>query len=81
MNLQVIWTLKAASYIVNLLKNVTKTGTAVVMSHPQHTYAWQISWYRIPLQDGHINDVTKEYSKIDLTEDREKIKSEKNIKL
>jgi cell division transport system ATP-binding protein len=62
---------ETASYIVNLLKNVTKTGTAVVMSTHNIPMLDKYPGIVYRCKDGHINDVTKEYSKIDLTEDGE----------
>ena len=62
---------ETASYIVNLLKNVTKTGTAMVMSTHNIPMLDKYPGIVYRCKDGHINDVTKEYSKIDLTEDGE----------
>ena len=62
---------ETAAYIVSLLKQISQTGTAIVMTthnipmldkFPGIVYRWK---------DGAIYDVTNDYNKMDLTEEAE----------
>ena len=63
--------IETASNIIALLKSITQTGTAVIMSTHNismlNTYPGIV--YRC--KDGCMTDVTKEYNKINLSEDEE----------
>lgn len=63
---------ETASHIVKLLKDITQTGTAVVMS--THNIPMLDKYQGIVYQckDGHIDDITNKYNRIDLKEDMEK---------
>ncbi len=60
-----------ASDIVKLLKDITQTGTAVVMSTHNIPMLDKFPGIVYRCKDHHVYDVTKEYNKIDLSEDAE----------
>lgn len=60
---------ETANNIVRLLKNITTEGTAVVMSTHNIPMLDRFPGIVYRCKDGHINDVTKEYNHLDLTED------------
>lgn len=60
-----------ASSIVQLLKEVAKTGTAIVMSTHNIPMLDKFPGIVYRCKDGHLHDVTKEYNKMDLSEDAE----------
>ncbi len=60
-----------ASDIVKLLKDITQTGTAVVMSTHNIPMLDKFPSIVYRCKDHHVYDVTKEYNKIDLSEDAE----------
>ena len=60
-----------ASDIVKLLKDITQTGTAVVMSTHNIPMRDKFPGIVYRCKDHHVYDVTKEYNKIDLSEDAE----------
>jgi cell division transport system ATP-binding protein len=62
---------ETANNIVRLLKNITAEGTAVVMSTHNIPMLDRFPGIVYRCKDGHIGDVTKEYNKLDLTEDEE----------
>lgn len=62
---------ETANSIVNLLKNITKQGTAVVMSTHNIPMLNRFPGIVYRCKDGEINDVTREYNKPDLSEDEE----------
>lgn len=59
---------ETASHIVALLKEITKTGTAVVMSTHNIPMLDKYPGIVYRCKDGHISDVTKEFNKISLAE-------------
>ena len=59
---------ETANHIVGLLKEITKTGTAVVMSTHNISMLDKYPGIVYRCKDGHMADVTKEYNKIDLSE-------------
>lgn len=62
---------ETASNIVSLLKNITKTGTAVIMSTHNIPMLDKFPGIVYCCKDGNISDVTNEYNKIDLTEEND----------
>lgn len=60
-----------ASDIVKLLKDITQTGTAVVMSTHNIPMLDKFPGIVYRCKDHQVYDVTKEYNKIDLSEDAE----------
>ena len=60
-----------ASDIVKLLKDITQTGTAVVMSTHNIPMLDKFPGIVYRCKDHHVYDVTKEHNKIDLSEDAE----------
>lgn len=60
---------ETAKNIVALLRDITVTGTAVVMS--THNIGMLSNYPGIVYQckDGHVSDITSQYNKIDLNED------------
>ena len=62
---------ETASHIVKLLKDITQTGTAVVMSTHNIPMLDQYPGIVYRCKDGHIEDITNEYNKIDLQEEAE----------
>lgn len=60
-----------ASDIVKLLKDITQTGTAVVMSTHNIPMLDKFPGIVYRCKDHHVYDVTKEYNIIDLSEDAE----------
>lgn len=60
-----------ASDIVKLLKDITQTGTAVVMSTHNIPMLDKFPGIVYRCKNHHVYDVTKEYNKIDLSEDAE----------
>ena len=62
---------ETASNIVGLLKDITKRGTAVVMTTHNIPMLDKFPGIVYRCKDGLLNDVTNEYNHIDLTEDGE----------
>ena len=62
---------ETASNIVGLLKDITKQGTAVVMTTHNIPMLDKFPGIVYRCKDGLLNDVTNEYNHIDLTEDGE----------
>lgn len=62
---------ETASHIVGLLKEITKQGTAVLMTTHNIPMLDQYSGIVYRCKDGMLHDVTNEYNHIDLTEDGE----------
>ncbi len=63
--------IETASHIVNLLKNITKQGTAVVMTTHNISLLDKYPGIVYRCKDGVLYDVTREYNQIDLSEDGE----------
>jgi cell division transport system ATP-binding protein len=62
---------ETANNIVKLLKDITTEGTAVVMTTHNIPMLDRYPGIVYRCKDTHINDVTKEYNKLDLSEDEE----------
>ena len=62
---------ETANHIVKLLKDITAQGTAVVMSTHNIPMLDRYPGIVYRCRDGVIGDVTKEYNKLDLSEDKE----------
>jgi len=62
---------ETASDIIKLLKDITKEGTCVIMSTHNIPMLDKYPGIVYRCKDGALTDVTKEYNKIDLTEDGE----------
>ena len=62
---------ETASHIVKLLKDITQTGTAVVMSTHNIPMLDKFPGIVYRCKDGRIKDITNEYNKIDLQEEAE----------
>lgn len=62
---------ETASNIVNLLKEITQQGTAVVMTTHNIPILDKFPGIVYRCKDGELREVTKEYNRIDLTEDGE----------
>ncbi len=62
---------ETANLIVRLLKEVTASGTAVIMTTHNIPLLDQYPGIVYRCKDGHISDVTSEYNRLDLTEDAE----------
>lgn len=62
---------ETASNIVNLLKEITQQGTAVVMTTHNIPMLDKFPGIVYSCKDGELREVTKEYNRIDLTEDGE----------
>ena len=62
---------KTESHIVELLKNITSTGTAVVMTTHNIPMLDKFPGIVYRCKDGSVSDVTAEYNHLDLTEDGE----------
>lgn len=62
---------ETAGMLVKLLKDITSTGTAIVMSTHNIPLLDQYPGIVYRCKDGYINDITNEYNKIDLKEDEE----------
>ncbi len=62
---------ETASNIVNLLKEITQQGTAVVMTTHNIPMLDKFPGIVYRCKDGELREVTKEYNRIDLTEDGE----------
>lgn len=62
---------ETASHIVGLLKEITKQGTAVLMTTHNIPMLDQYPGIVYRCKDGMLHDVTNEYNHIDLTEDGE----------
>ena len=62
---------ETASNIVRLLKDITRQGTAVVMSTHNIPMLDMYPGIVYRCKDGIVTDVTNEYNKMDLTEDGE----------
>ena len=62
---------ETASHIVKLLKDITQTGTAVVMSTHNIPMLDKFPGIVYRCKDGRIVDITNEYNKIDLQEEAE----------
>lgn len=60
---------ETATYIVNLLKNISLSGTAVVMSTHNIPMLNKVPGVVYRCKDGHIADVTSSFNKMDLTEE------------
>lgn len=60
---------ETATYIVNLLKNISLSGTAVVMSTHNIPLLNKVPGIVYRCKDGHIADVTSSFNKMDLTEE------------
>lgn len=60
-----------ANKIVGLLKDITASGTAVVMSTHNITMLNRYPGVVYRCREGHISDVTHEYNNLDLSEDGE----------
>ena len=60
---------ETASKIISLLKDITTTGTAVVMTTHNIPMLDKYPGIVYRCKDGAINDVTTEYNKLDLSED------------
>ena len=60
-----------ASDIVKLLKDITQTGTAVVMSTHNIPMLDKFPGIVYRCKDGKLNDVTKEYNHIELFEEED----------
>lgn len=55
--------IETAASILTVLKNITKTGTAVVMTTHNLTLIDQFPGIVYRCEDGHISEITQEYSK------------------
>lgn len=62
---------ETASNIVSLLKEITQQGTAVVMTTHNIPMLDKFPGIVYRCKDGELHEVTKEYNRIDLTEDGE----------
>lgn len=62
---------ETASNIVNLLKEITQQGTAVVMTTHNIPMLDKFPGIVYRCKNGELHEVTKEYNRIDLTEDGE----------
>lgn len=62
---------ETADNLVSLLKNITLSGTAVVMSTHNISMLNRYPGVVYRCKDGHLADVTNEYNNLDLTEDEE----------
>ena len=62
---------ETANNIVELLKNITLDGTAVVMSTHNISMLNKFSGVVYRCKDSHLNDVTNEFNNLDLSEDGE----------
>ena len=62
---------ETASNIVSLLKDITKQGTAVVMTTHNIPMLDKFPGIVYRCKEGVLYDVTNEYNRIDLTEDGE----------
>ena len=62
---------ETASNIVSLLKEITQQGTAVVMTTHSIPMLDKFPGIVYRCKDGELREVTKEYNRIDLTEDGE----------
>ena len=62
---------ETADNIVKLLKDITQTGTAVIMSTHNIPLLDKFPGSVYRCKDGAISDVTNEYNKMDLSEDAE----------
>ena len=61
--------IETATSIVGLLKHATESGTAVVMSTHNIQMLDRFPGIVYRCKDHHLTEVTKEYNKMDLTED------------
>lgn len=62
---------ETAAYIVSLLKQISQTGTAIVMTTHNIPMLDKFPGIVYRCKDGAITDVTNDYNKMDLTEDLE----------
>lgn len=62
---------ETASYIVSLLKQISQTGTAIVMTTHNIPMLDKYPGIVYRCKDGQLQDVTKDYNKMDLTEEGE----------
>ena len=62
---------ETATLIVNLLKNISMSGTAVVMTTHNIPMLDQVPGIVYRCKDGRMVDVTADYNKMDLSEDAE----------
>lgn len=60
---------ETACNIIQLLKNITKSGTAVIMSTHNLPMLDKYSGIVYRCKDGNIDDVTKEFNKVNLTDE------------
>lgn len=62
---------ETASYIIDLLRQISQTGTAIVMTTHNIPMLDKFPGIVYRCKDGAIYDVTNDYNKMDLTEDSE----------
>lgn len=62
---------ETASYIIELLRQISQTGTAIVMTTHNIPMLDKFPGIVYRCKDGAIYDVTNDYNKMDLTEDSE----------
>ena len=62
---------ETASNIVTLLRNISQTGTAIVMTTHNMPMLDKFPGIVYRCKDGRLYDVTRDYNKLDLTEDAE----------
>lgn len=62
---------ETASHIVSLLKQISQTGTAIVMTTHNIPMLDKFPGIVYRCKDGQMQDVTKDYNKMDLTEEGE----------
>lgn len=64
---------ETATYIIDLLRQISQTGTAIVMTTHNIPMLDKFPGIVYRCKDGAIYDVTNDYNKMDLTEDSEDI--------
>ena len=62
---------ETASHIVSLLKQISQTGTAIVMTTHNIPMLDKFPGIVYRCKDGQMQDVTKDYNRMDLTEEGE----------
>ena len=62
---------ETATYIIDLLRQISQTGTAIVMTTHNIPMLDKFPGIVYRCKDGAIYDVTNDYNKMDLTEDSE----------
>lgn len=62
---------ETAAYIVSVLKQISQTGTAIVMTTHNIPMLDKFPGIVYRCKDGAISDVTKDYTKLDLSEEAE----------